>query len=280
MLERPDGRALVGELAEQLGLSQPTVSHHVRVMFDDGLVTREQAGRLVWYSVAADRLDDVEEALNPASDSPASVPVDVLARISRDLATRFGGVFSPETVERYVNESHHLLSDRGGRFLPSLTARFAADRLAALTENQDFSADAAPLVLFVCVRNAGRSQLAAAILQSLAGDRVRVRTAGSAPAAVVSARVVVALDEIGVPLAGEYPKPLTDEVVRAADYVVTMGCGDACPVYEGRRYLDWDLVDPAGLSMDGVRAVRDDIDARVRALLVELGIGARETSAR
>jgi len=125
-------------------------------------------------------------------------------------------------------------------------------------------------VLFVCVKNAGRSQLASAILRSLAGDRVRVLSAGSEPADRVNPAIAAALDEIGVPLGGEYPKPLTDEVVRAADYVITMGCGDACPVYPGRRYLDWELADPIGLPIEGVRAVRDEIDGRVRALLAEM----------
>jgi protein-tyrosine-phosphatase len=120
------------------------------------------------------------------------------------------------------------------------------------------------------VQNAGRSQLASAILRSLAGDSVRVLTAGSEPAGLINPKIIAALDEIGVPLGGEYPKPLTDEVVRAADYVITMGCGDACPIYPGKRYLDWDLLDPAELSMDGVRQVRDDIDGRVRQLLAEL----------
>ena len=120
--------------------------------------------------------------------------------------------------------------------------------------------------------------MASAILRSLAGDRVRVLTAGSAPAGRVNPMVVAALDEIGVPLAGEYPKPLTDEVVRAADYVITMGCGDACPVYPGRMYLDWDLADPVGLPMEGVRAVRDEIEARVRALLADLDRMRRPTT--
>ena len=125
-------------------------------------------------------------------------------------------------------------------------------------------------MLFVCVQNAGRSQLAAGILRQLAGDRVVVRTAGSAPADDVRATIVTALDEIGVPLGGEFPKPLTDEAVRAADVVVTMGCGDACPIYPGRRYLDWDLEDPVGKPLEPVRGIRDDIEARVRALLAEL----------
>jgi ArsR family transcriptional regulator len=125
-------------------------------------------------------------------------------------------------------------------------------------------------VLFVCVQNAGRSQMASAILRHLAGDRVHVRTAGSDPASDVRSVVVTALDEIGVPIAGEYPKPLTDEVVRAADVVVTMGCGDACPVYPGRRYLDWELEDPAGKPLARVRGIRDQIEARVRELLATL----------
>jgi ArsR family transcriptional regulator len=125
-------------------------------------------------------------------------------------------------------------------------------------------------VLFVCVQNAGRSQIAAGILRQLAGDQVAVRTAGSQPASDVRQAIVATLDEIGVPLGGEFPKPLTDEVVRAADVVITMGCGDACPIYPGRRYLDWDLEDPVGKSPAQVRAIRDDIEARVRALLNDL----------
>jgi arsenate reductase len=129
-----------------------------------------------------------------------------------------------------------------------------------------------PQVLFVCVQNAGRSQMAAGILRHLAGDGVHVRTAGSAPGSAVRAVIVTALDEIGVPIGGEYPKPLTDDVVRAADVVITMGCGDACPVYPGRRYLDWNLEDPVGLPLARVREIRDDIDVRVRDLLASLRV--------
>ena len=136
------------------------------------------------------------------------------------------------------------------------------------------TATSKPTVLFVCVQNAGRSQMAAAILKQLAGDRVRVRTAGSDPASAVKSTIVTALDEIGVAIGGEFPKPLTDEVVRAADLVITMGCGDACPVYPGRRYLDWELDDPSGLPIAGVRDVRDAIEERVRTLLGELSLNA------
>ncbi|BBA96295.1 putative low molecular weight protein tyrosine phosphatase [Actinacidiphila reveromycinica] len=135
------------------------------------------------------------------------------------------------------------------------------------------SPDAAvPSVLFVCVHNAGRSQMAAAFLARLAGDRVRVRSAGSAPAATLNPVVVAAMAERGIDLAASHPKVLTPDAVRASDVVVTMGCGDTCPVFPGRRYLDWDLPDPAGQPLDSVRPIRDDVERRVRALLAELGV--------
>jgi arsenate reductase len=127
-----------------------------------------------------------------------------------------------------------------------------------------------PEVLFVCVRNAGRSQMAAGLLDRAAEGRVDVRSAGSAPAEEIHANVREAMAEVGIDLLREFPKPLTDEVVRAADIVVTMGCGDACPVYPGKRYLDWDLPDPAGRTLAEVRAIRDEIEARVRTLLNDL----------
>jgi protein-tyrosine-phosphatase len=127
-----------------------------------------------------------------------------------------------------------------------------------------------PEVLFVCVHNAGRSQMAAALLDHRAHGRVHVRSAGSDPADHLNPAVVEAMSEIGLDVSKEFPKLLADEVVRAADVVITMGCGDACPVYLGKRYLDWELDDPAGKSIDDVRPIRDDIDRRVQALLAEL----------
>jgi len=127
-----------------------------------------------------------------------------------------------------------------------------------------------PEVLFVCVHNAGRSQMAAALLERHAGDRVRVRSAGSAPASELNPAVVEAMAEVGIDLSKETPKRLVDEYVREADVVVTMGCGDACPVYPGKRYLDWDLPDPAGKSLEEVRPIRGEIDRRVRELLSDL----------
>ncbi|ADD43090.1 Protein-tyrosine phosphatase, low molecular weight [Stackebrandtia nassauensis DSM 44728] len=131
-----------------------------------------------------------------------------------------------------------------------------------------------PEVLFVCVHNAGRSQMAAAILDHLAAGRVAVRSAGSAPAESINPAVVEALAEIGLDVSKEFPKKLSDEAVRASDVVITMGCGDACPVYPGKRYLNWELDDPAGQPVEKVRAVRDDIHVRVRKLLAELDVPA------
>jgi arsenate reductase (thioredoxin) len=127
-----------------------------------------------------------------------------------------------------------------------------------------------PEVLFVCVHNAGRSQMAAGLLDHRSKGAVRVRSAGSAPASELNPAVVQVMAEVGVDVSREVPKRLTDEAVRAADVVITMGCGDACPVFPGKRYLDWDLPDPAGRSVDEVRAIRDQIDGRVQALLAEL----------
>jgi len=129
-----------------------------------------------------------------------------------------------------------------------------------------------PEVLFVCVHNAGRSQMAAALLDHHAGELVRVRSAGSAPAEEINPAVVEVMAEIGIDLSKEFPRPLTDQAVREADAVITMGCADACPIYPGKRYLDWDLPDPAGRSVDEIRPIRDEIDRRVRSLLDELAL--------
>ena len=127
-----------------------------------------------------------------------------------------------------------------------------------------------PEVLFVCVHNAGRSQMAAALLDQLAGGRVTVRSAGSEPADRINPRVVAAMEEIGLDVSREHPKPLTGDAVEAADVVITMGCGDACPIYPGKRYEDWGLDDPAQADLDGVRRIRDEIAERVRRLASEL----------
>lgn len=262
----------VTDLATRLDLRQPTVSHHLRLLEGDGLVVRQAEGRHRYAALAPHRLGEVAGWLQSGEAPPPAV-VDPAAfeRIVDDLTQRFAGRFSRETVAECVRDSAELLArrPRSGTLLTSLTAQFAAERLTA-TAQVTPAHDSIPDVLFVCVQNAGRSQLAAAILRFLGGNTVRVRTAGSEPASAIHPLVVTALDEIGVPVGGEFPKPLTDDTVRAADVVITMGCGDACPIYPGIRYLDWELPDPATLSLDGIRAVRDDIDARVRDLLVDL----------
>jgi len=129
---------------------------------------------------------------------------------------------------------------------------------------------AIPEVLFVCVHNAGRSQMAAALLERYAAGRVHIRSAGSEPASSLNPRVVEAMGEVGVDISREFPKPLKDDYVRAADVVITMGCGDSCPIYPGKRYEDWELDDPAGQDLDTVRRIRDKIDVRVKKLVGEL----------
>jgi arsenate reductase len=187
------------------------------------------------------------------------------------LTDEFAGVFSQETIERYIAESLHLLGDaRINVFVPVLAHRFARERLKALGQAEGMIAKEQPEVLFVCVQNAGRSQMAAGLMNYRAQGKVHVRSAGSDPAEQINPAVVEALAELGIDMSEAFPKPLTDEVVRAADAVITMGCGDACPIYPGKRYLDWELEDPAGKDLERVRVIRDDIDARVQALLAEL----------
>lgn len=199
-------------------------------------------------------------------------PENELQRISEALATRFSGVFAPQTVERYVFESYTALS-RSAKiktYLVSMTETFARDRLIALAQGDGYMQKSVPEVLFVCVHNAGRSQMAMALLQKKAGGDVHVRSAGSAPGDEINPVAVTVMEELGIDMSGHFPKPLTDDVVRAADYVITMGCGDACPVYFGKQYLDWDLEDPSSKDIDTVRQIRDDISARVDDLLATI----------
>jgi len=153
-----------------------------------------------------------------------------------------------------------------------MAERFTRDRLHAVARNEGRVSSDAPSVLFLCVHNAGRSQMAAGWMRHLAGDRVNVLSGGSEPASQVNPAAVEAMREVGIDIAGELPRPWTDEIVDAADVVVTMGCGDACPVVPGTRYLDWELDDPAGRPVEAVRPVRDEIEQRVRALLTDLDV--------
>jgi len=198
----------------------------------------------------------------------------VLSRVADRLDDSFTGIFSKETIERYVKESYELLAVNATVtvHLPSLTERFAKDRLRALAQYETKIEKDKPSILFVCVHNAGRSQMAAALATELSSGRVEVRSAGSAPSDSIPQNVHDAMQEIGLSLEGAFPKPLTDEVVRAADVVITMGCGDACPIYPGKRYEDWSLNDPSELDLDGVKEVRNDISERITNLLKEMKV--------
>jgi arsenate reductase (thioredoxin) len=187
------------------------------------------------------------------------------------LRDEFRGIFSEATIQRFVDEAiASLAAARVKDYVPLFVQRFARERLRASAQVQGAIGKQMPEVLFVCVHNAGRSQMAAGLLEKRANGRVHVRSAGSAPADEINPAAVHAMAEVGVDLSQEFPKPLTDEFVRAADVVITMGCGDACPIYPGKRYEDWQIDDPAGQSLATVRAIRDDIDRRVQELLASL----------
>jgi arsenate reductase len=193
------------------------------------------------------------------------------------LADEFKGIFSPETVSRCAFESLDAFErSRLLEFVPLLTYRFTRERLRALAQAEGLVKKEMPEVLFVCVHNAGRSQMAAALTAALSDGRVHVRSAGSAPADEINPAVTEVMAEIGLDITTEYPKPLTDEVVRAADVVVTMGCGDACPLYPGKEYHDWEIDDPEGASIPKVREIRDSIQSRVEEMSRKLEIPVRD----
>jgi arsenate reductase (thioredoxin) len=194
-----------------------------------------------------------------------------IGRAVEQLQREFAATFNHETIESFVVDSYERLAATAKTtvFLPILTEKFARERLNAISSLEG-TAPRAPGVLFLCVHNAGRSQMAAGWLRQIAGDRVRVYTGGSEPSAELNPVVIQAMDEAGVDLRDEFPKPWTDDVVRAVDVVVSMGCGDACPVYPGKRYVDWELDDPAGRDLPAVRLIRDEIKRRVNELVNEL----------
>lgn len=201
-------------------------------------------------------------------------PEQYLKRLAADLGSRFAGIFGAETVERYVLESYTALlrTSRVTTHLASQTIRFSTERLTALAQAKGAIESTIPEVLFVCEQNAGRSQMAAVFTHHIAEGRVHVRSAGSSPSAALNPVVVEAMSELGLDMAEEFPKPLTDDVVQAADVVITMGCGDACAIYPGKKYLDWDLTDPAGLPLLEVRRIRDEIRRRVELMLAGLNL--------
>jgi len=189
------------------------------------------------------------------------------------LADELHGVFSPDTVRRYVEAAYDQIGDRptvGPNFLPVIIERFAREQLWAIAQATGAVEKPLPEVLFVCERNAGRSQIAACLAHKLSNGWIGVRSAGSHPDEQIDPVVVRAMAEIGLDVSAEFPKPLTDAVVRAADVVVTLGCGDVCPVYPGKRYRDWRVADPAGQPLAVVREIRYQLYHRVWELIETL----------
>ena len=197
-----------------------------------------------------------------------------LRSAAQRLATQFDGTFNTETIERFLHSSYEQFATNATatNFLPVIAEKFARQRLRALARVEGLENDGLPTVLFLCVHNAGRSQMALGWFNQLAGDRAVAWSGGSEPGNAVNPAAIAAMAEIGIDITGEYPKPWTEEIVQAADVVITMGCGDACPLYPGKRYEDWELEDPAGQDVAAVRPIRDEIGTRVRALLDSLGV--------
>ena len=237
----------VGRLADALGLRQPTVSHHMKALADEGIVVRQPEGRRVWYSLDPRQVDRVDALLGDDSVPPEVEPGPRpdRRRPRRALPRR---VQPPRQCRPHVAESHELLSARIIRrsCSPRRTAAFATTRLDALEPRRARTRRRLPRSCSCACRTP--VGLSSPRGSSGSSPGIECWCAPRAPPRPTrcARRVVTALDEIGVPLGGEFPKPLTDEAVRAADVVVTMGCGDACPVYPGRRYLDWDIEDPVG----------------------------------
>jgi arsenate reductase (thioredoxin) len=213
--------------------------------------------------------------MTASANPPLSVDQQLALRTAAaNLRTQFTGVFGPETIERFLTSSYDQFADGASvpTFLPLLAERFARQRLTALARVEGTADDGRPIVLFLCVHNAGRSQMAMGFFTHLAGENAVAWSGGSEPGSEVNPAAIGAMAERGIDISAEFPKPWTEEIVRAADVVVTMGCGDACPVYPGKRYLDWELDDPAGKSVEDVRPVRDEIERRVRDLLATLQV--------
>lgn len=207
-----------------------------------------------------------------SKDATDNMDTHVLQRTAAHLATRYAGIFTPEMVERYVFESYTTLGRtvKIRTYLAATAGHFADSRLRALAQSTGHIEHDRPQVLFVCVQNAGRSQLAAALLSKLAGDQVEVRSAGSLPAQEIHPETRQFIEQMGLDAADAYPKPLTDDVVRAADYVITMGCGDTCPIYPGKTYLDWNVEDPEGKTEAEAHQVLAELETKVNKLWAEI----------
>ena len=215
---------------------------------------------------------------SPHFDALALDQQNLVNQTAVRLEHEFAGTFSRETVEQFIIDSLDQLApgNKVPSFLSLMTERFARDRLKAVAKIEGLAPSDRPSVLFMCVHNAGRSQMAAGWLRHLAGDRITVYSGGSEPTDQINPAAVAAMADVGVDITSEFPKPWTDEIVRASDVVVTMGCGDACPLFPGKRYEDWQLDDPAGRDVDFVIPIRDDIRARVEQLMASLGVNAEQ----
>lgn len=200
-----------------------------------------------------------------------------LKQAAARLAGEFTGLYGPETIERFLASSFDQFADRASitKFLPLLAERFARQRLDALARVEGLHADGKPVVLFLCTHNAGRSQMALGFFQAFTGETAVAWSGGSEPGLEVNPTAIQAMAERGIDIAREFPKPWTDETVRAADVVITMGCGDACPIFPGKRYESWELEDPHGQDLDTVRRIRDELERRVRQLIgsLDLAVG-------
>ena len=197
-----------------------------------------------------------------------------LKQAASRLAAEFAGLYGSETIERFLASSYDQFANRATltKFLPLLAERFARQRLHALARVEGLHADGKPVVLFLCTHNAGRSQMALGFFQALTGDHAVVWSGGSEPGNEVNPVAITAMAERGIDIAGEFPKPWTDETVRAADVVITMGCGDACPIFPSKRYENWDIDDPNGEDLDTVRRIRDELERHVRTLIGSLDL--------
>jgi protein-tyrosine-phosphatase len=204
---------------------------------------------------------------------PGEVTEESIDHVVSKLTGEFGAVFAGPDIVRMVDESLDLLEGiRSGSITPHEVEVFTRRRLVAQGRIEGTLYARVPSVIFVCVHNAGRSQMSAGWAGHLAGDRLLVFSGGSAPADAVNPRAVTAMSEVGVDISGAIPLSFTDEIIQASDVVVTMGCGDACPYFPNKRYIDWELADPHNASLDEVREVRDEIERRVRRLLVEMRV--------
>ncbi len=213
---------------------------------------------------------------NPLTFTPTPLQLQVIDRVVAKVEPEYPGMFSPETVRRFVVEALPAFADSESEaYLEFVLLRFSKQSLWAYGKAEGLIVSDRPTVLFLCVHNAGRSQMALGWTKRLAGMAVNVLSGGSEPASKVNPVAVAAMEEVGVDISLEFPKPWNDHTIKAADVVITMGCGDACPLFPGRRYLDWELEDPAGQGMDTVRRIRDEIKGRVIGLLTELNVEIR-----